>query len=202
LENTSGQGKNAPVPPEIDRWNWGAFFLTWIWGLAHNVLIALLMFVPCVVFVMPFILGARGSAWAWRSRRWESIEHFKAVQRRWAQAGFALLGAAILFCFALVFVINLIMKQSDVYKLSYEEVTHNPAATGVLGTPVDTGMVTGGISATGPAGSADISYSVKGPRAKGTLYTQATKTMGRWHIDAMELEVYGKAARVRLVPPE
>ena len=201
MENTSGQGKDAPVPPEIDRWNWGAFLLTWIWGLANNVLVSLLMLVPCVVFVMPFVLGARGSRWAWQRRRWESVEQFQRVQRQWAQVGLALLGAALLFCVALVVTINFFMKQSDIYKLSYEEVSRNPAATSVLGTPVDTGMVQGSISTSGPSGSADISYSVKGPRAKGTLYTQATKTMGAWHIDAMELELEGKSPRVRLVPP-
>jgi hypothetical protein len=28
--NTSGQGPNAVVPPEIKRWNWGAFLLNWV----------------------------------------------------------------------------------------------------------------------------------------------------------------------------
>jgi hypothetical protein len=200
VENNSGQGKNAPVPSEIDRWNWGAFFLSFVWGIANNVLISLLMFVPCIVFVMPFVLGARGSRWAWQNRRWKSVDQFQRVQRQWAQIAFALLGLGLTFCVALVIAINFFMKQTDVYKLSCEEVNHNPAATSLLGAPVDTGMVRGSISATGPAGSADISYSVKGPRAKGTLYTQATKTMGIWHIDAMELEVKGTPARVRLVP--
>lgn len=64
MENTSGGGSNAMVPPEIDRWNWGAFLLTWIWGVGNNTFIALLMFVPFVNIVMWFVLGARGSAWA------------------------------------------------------------------------------------------------------------------------------------------
>src|SRR5262249_11733907 len=33
IENTSGQGPSAPVPAAIDRWNWGAFLLNWIWGI-------------------------------------------------------------------------------------------------------------------------------------------------------------------------
>jgi hypothetical protein len=201
VENTSGQGKNALVPPEVRGWNWGAFFCTVIWGLANNVLVALFMLVPCGAFVMPFVLGARGSAWAWQARRWDSIEHFKAVQRRWAQAGFAALGALVVFAVCLLFVINLIMKSSDVYKLSYEQVSRDPVAIGLLGTPLDTGMVQGSIETSGPAGSAEISYSVKGPRARGTLYTQATKTMGRWHLDALELEIEGKPARVPLTVP-
>jgi hypothetical protein len=77
LENTSGQGKSASIPAEIDRWNWGAFLLNWIWGIGNNTYIALLMFVPFVNMVMLFVLGFKGSAWAWRNKRWG--EH-RAVQ--------------------------------------------------------------------------------------------------------------------------
>lgn len=42
MENTSGQGVAAVVPPELDRWNWGAFLLNWIWGIGNNTFIALL----------------------------------------------------------------------------------------------------------------------------------------------------------------
>src|ERR1019366_10250458 len=51
MENTSGQGVAAVVPPELDRWNWGAFLLNWIWGIGNNTFIALLMFVPVVNIV-------------------------------------------------------------------------------------------------------------------------------------------------------
>jgi hypothetical protein len=71
------------IPAEIDRWNWGAFLLNWIWGVGNNTFIALLMFVPFVGLVMPFVLGAKGSRWAWRNGRWDSVEHFKRVQRLW-----------------------------------------------------------------------------------------------------------------------
>jgi hypothetical protein len=52
----------ADIPEEIDRWNWGAFLLNWIWGLGNNTFIALLTLVPFVGLVMPFVLGAKGSA--------------------------------------------------------------------------------------------------------------------------------------------
>jgi hypothetical protein len=72
------------IPPELDRWNWGAFLLNWIWGVGNNTYIALLTFVPFVGIVMPFVLGAKGSRWAWRNGRWDNVEHFKRVQRLWA----------------------------------------------------------------------------------------------------------------------
>ena len=72
------------IPAEIDRWNWGAFLLNWIWGVGNNTFIALLTLVPLLGLIMPFVLGARGSGWAWQNGRWDSLEHFKRVQRSWA----------------------------------------------------------------------------------------------------------------------
>jgi len=89
VENTSGQGKTATVPSEIKKWNWGAFFLNWIWGLGNKTYIALLCLIPLVNFVIAFILGANGSEWAWRNKRWESVEHFKRVQKKWGWIGLA-----------------------------------------------------------------------------------------------------------------
>ncbi|MFD1433632.1 ribonuclease G [Kroppenstedtia eburnea] len=72
------------VPAEIKKWNWGAFFLSWIWGIGNQVWIALLGLVPVVNIVMIFVLGAKGSEWAWKAKNWESVDHFKRVQRLWA----------------------------------------------------------------------------------------------------------------------
>lgn len=85
LPNTSGQGKEAVVPPEIKRWNWGAFLLSLFWVIGNRVWIGLLILVPFIGFVMPIILGIKGNEWAWRSRRFESIRHFKRVQSAWAK---------------------------------------------------------------------------------------------------------------------
>ena len=86
-QNTSGTGKSAILPPEIKGWNWGAFWLTWIWGIRNRTWIAFLDLIPYVGFVMPFILGAKGNKWAWRNQKWDSIEQFKKSQHRWAKWG-------------------------------------------------------------------------------------------------------------------
>ena len=80
----------AEIPPELDRWNWGAFFLNWIWGIGNSTFIALLALVPLVNLVMIFVLGARGSRWAWRNRAWRDAEQFRRTQRNWAIAGLAI----------------------------------------------------------------------------------------------------------------
>ncbi len=92
-----GQPKETPIPPSLDHWNWGAFLLNWIWGLGNSTYIALLMFVPFVNIVMIFVLGAKGSKWAWKNRLWENEGHFKSVQRKWAIAGVAVMAGFILF---------------------------------------------------------------------------------------------------------
>jgi hypothetical protein len=88
MKNTSGQGKASMVPPEIKGWNWGAFFFSFIWAVFNRTWIGLLTLVPVVCYVMPFVLGVKGNEWAWRNRTWESVDHFRRVQRRWALGGF------------------------------------------------------------------------------------------------------------------
>jgi hypothetical protein len=105
-ENTSGQGKLAYIPPEIKKWNWGAFFLTWIWGLCNEVYISLIALVPYVNIVMAFILGAKGNEWAWRNKRWDSIEDFNRIQKRWAYWGLAIIIILILLTIGMILIGN------------------------------------------------------------------------------------------------
>lgn len=93
---------SVPVPPEISGWNWGAFLTFGLWSFTNKVWIGLLALVSLlvtlinplsllfgifIVIVMPFVLGAKGNVWAWRSRQWRSVQDFKSHQRAWAKAG-------------------------------------------------------------------------------------------------------------------
>jgi hypothetical protein len=86
-ENTSGQGESATVPEEVKGWSWAGFVLTWIWGVFNGVLISLLCLVPAFGIVWAFVLGVKGNEWAWRYKKWDSVEHFKNAQRPWNVAG-------------------------------------------------------------------------------------------------------------------
>ena len=92
-ENTSGQGSSAVIPQEIRGWNWGAFFLGPIWGIGNRVWIALLGLIWVVFPIMAIVLGVKGSEWAWRYKKWDSIEHFKRTQSTWAKSGIGLVVA-------------------------------------------------------------------------------------------------------------
>lgn len=188
MENTSGQGRSAAVPAEIDCWNWGAFLLNWIWGIGNNTFIALLMFVPLVNVVMAFVLGAKGSAWAWRNKRWDSVDQFRTVQRKWALWGVVVFAASMAGCVALFFGIAGSMRSSEAFQLSLARLEASPEVAESLGKPLKAGFPMGSIQVSGAGGSARLSYGVTGPKGKGTAYVTATRDLGRWHIDRMTFE--------------
>jgi hypothetical protein len=188
-----------PIPPEIDRWNWGAFLLNWIWGVGNNTFIALLTLVPIVGFVMVFVLGAKGSRWAWRNGRWDSVEHFKRVQRLWAiwgaiiwLGGIALFGGGIGVGFYA-------FRHSEAYKLGVSTLQASPVATNVLGTPITTGFPSGAITYTGPTGRAVLSFSANGPKASGVVFLEAVKKDGAWAITRLALKLDGRDGMIDLV---
>ncbi len=95
MDNTSGQGKGSAVPEEIKGLSWGGFFWNWIWGLFNRVWLSLLVFVPVVGMVVPFVLLFKGREWAWQNKSWESVEHFNSVQRKWSIAALIFLGIGV-----------------------------------------------------------------------------------------------------------
>ena len=79
------------MPAEIRRWNWGAFLMTWMWGIGNGVWVASLGLIPLIGLVIAVWLGISGNDMAWRARRWRDVEHFRSTQRAWAMVGVALL---------------------------------------------------------------------------------------------------------------
>ncbi len=193
-ENGSGQGKGTPVPEEIRGWNWGAFFLNWIWGIGNNTFIALLMFVPLVGMVMPFVLGAKGNTWAWQNRTWKSVEHFKSTQKKWAITGLLLI--VVVFP-ALSFFITGILKYSDAYTLSLEALQNDPQVIELIGEPVSPGLfVTGNIHTGGGTGRAVLSYTIDGPKGEATTHVFAVKEIEGWQLK--QLVVYSEEQQKRI----
>lgn len=94
------------IPPEIRRFNWGAFLFNFIWGIFNKTYITLIIlftiFIPfgqiidlglCIWF------GIKGNEWAWKNKNWESVEEFNKVQKRWAIVALILGGGLFLLGF-------------------------------------------------------------------------------------------------------
>jgi hypothetical protein len=99
-DERSGKKEASVVPDEIKGWNWGAAGLTWVWGVYHGVFISLLAFIPLVNIIMFIVLGMKGSEWAWKARKWESVEIFVSSQKKWKPFGilfFVLMMLRIIF---------------------------------------------------------------------------------------------------------
>lgn len=93
--------KNGPFPPELAHWNWGAFFLGWIWALGmSNILAFLLCFFLGTIGNV--IVGIKGNEWAWQTKKFESVEQFKAIQHSWAVFGVILFIISILLSVGIV----------------------------------------------------------------------------------------------------
>jgi hypothetical protein len=96
-ENNSGGGRNIIPPPGVSRWSWGAFLLSWVWAIFNKTWLGLLSLTPYVGILVAVYLGVKGRELAWRNKRWESLEYFDQVQKRWSFWGVILVfGAAAL----------------------------------------------------------------------------------------------------------
>ncbi|MFG6414577.1 cytochrome c oxidase assembly factor Coa1 family protein [Roseateles sp. DC23W] len=200
-DNTSGQGPASQVPPEVRRWSWGAFLLSWIWGIGNNTLAALAVFIPFFGFVWLFVLGARGSEWAWRNKRWDSLAQFQRTQRSWAKWGAIVWLGWLAVMAAFFFFIFGLLKDSDAYKLAQAQLAADDRIAEIVGRPLSSGFPMGQIQISGPRGSASLSFSVEGPKGEGTVFVEASKDMGAWRIDRLVFEEEGTGRRVDLSPP-
>lgn len=105
--NTSAQGPQVQVPAEIAKeFNWGAFLLSWIWGIGNNSFITLVIIPAAILNLIPFVgilvqiglavwFGKMGNTWAWQNKHFDSIEQFNDYQKKWAIAGLIVFGVTI-----------------------------------------------------------------------------------------------------------
>ena len=92
-----GMQTSYELPAELNGLNWGAFFLGWIWGIAHNTWLSLLVFIPYVGWIMSFVLLFKGNEWAWKNRKFSSIQDFKDTEKVWTNWGIGLFILSIVF---------------------------------------------------------------------------------------------------------
>lgn len=187
IENTSGQGKDAVVPAEVRGWSWGAFLLTWIWGIGNSTYRAFWMFCPFVNLVFWFVLGAKGRQWAWQHRRWESVEQFKQSQKRWGLVGLIVFLVGFVFFAVMMtgtfFLAFKALNDAISTKIALTTVQNNSTLQTVIGTPiVKSGNAQGKIDVKSGTGHARINFPVTGTRSKGRVSFTACKENDRWYL--------------------
>ncbi len=190
----------AAIPPELDRWNWGAFLLNWIWGIGNSTFVALLALIPIVNIVMIIVLGARGSRWAWQNRTWRDAEHFRRTQRNWAIAGLIVWVVSIGGCAATVGSLPYILKGSDAYHMTMDAVRADERVKAAIGDDLSDNFWVGGhlnVNANG-AGDAEFSIPVHGAKGKGTVYSRVVRTAGQWSMRLLVVRVDGVDAPIVL----
>lgn len=97
FSHNTGGDVQLREPPIIGKWNWGAFCLSWLWGIFNGLywplIVIALNFIPyigiVVSFCICFILGIKGNKLAWdiAQRNGVSAENFVNKQVMWNTAG-------------------------------------------------------------------------------------------------------------------
>jgi zinc-ribbon domain len=92
---STGRNADGDIPDGVKGWSWGAFLLNWIWAIGNRTWWGLLAIIPYVGVIVAIWLGLKGREMAWKNRRWDSLEHFNRVQRKWSQWGVGIVIAAL-----------------------------------------------------------------------------------------------------------
>lgn len=166
------QSKKVDIPPEVPGWSWGAFVFGWIWGICNRVWISLLLFIPIVNIVMPFVLGVKGRQWAWEKGKWRDLEHFNHVQRLWSIWGVAI------FCFQLVVVALIItlaiISENPATSQLASRVTNYRVVQNAIGTPITSeSTFKGTMDIHDSEGFVDGTLRLKGSKGEGHAYIKA-----------------------------
>jgi len=123
IEQENVQENAVDINLVAKRFNWGAFFFTWIWGIGNKVwitlwiipiwallnlflvviqnlglfssvvLMLLSIFANLLMLAVQIWFGMKGNLWAWNKKKYKSVEHFHKIQRIWASIAIILLAS-------------------------------------------------------------------------------------------------------------
>lgn len=125
------------LSPNIqNKFNWGAFWTTWIWGLFNKSYKTFYTLIPFFGIIWMFVCGIKGNEWAWKNKKWSGEAEFEQVQYKWAM--YSNIVAAILITLFLSLLIasasikdESVIIQNAVEKYNKEQITENAKKFGV-----------------------------------------------------------------------
>lgn len=192
VENASPT--TEPQSSPVKKWNWGAFFLNWIWGLGNSTPKALLCLIPVFGIAWMFVCGAKGDAWAWKNKKWKSPEHFRKVQRTWSWIGLAVWVLCIIIWGSTAYFIEKKLAATPPVKIVLVALNNDTRTTQRLGSPIiRNGWVKGSlhVNFNTSSASAELNFPVKGPLGKARVYLYATKKGDdEWQLKRVKLRKY------------
>lgn len=136
IENTSGMGKDQPIPDGVTGWSTGAFVLNWIWSIFNKTWIGLICLVPLVGPFMALYLGFDGRKLAWQNKRWDSVEHFNKVQKKWSVWALVILAIPVFFI-AIAIILPMFNKEKNSVLLETTAQESTPSQTDVMEQPAE-----------------------------------------------------------------
>ena len=190
-KNTSGHGKMTDIPKEIRGWSWGAFLLTWVWGVGNDTYRAFWCLVPIVNIFMWIALGLKGREWAWCNRHWESVEEFKKAQKGWGIAGLIIaIGTILLYVVVFAGVFGAVfstLNHSTPTKMTVQYVQQNSQMQAVLGSKIKrAGMAQGNIKSSDGTGTAEMHFPISGSKGSGVVSYEACEVQGSWYLSRID----------------
>ena len=103
-------------------------------------------------------------------------------------------------CVALVVMVFGLLGNSDVSNLAFATANSNPTITERLGHPLKKGwFVSGSIEVNPASGHAELAIPISGPKGKGTLYAEAHKQAGLWHMEILQFGSEDSNERINLI---
>lgn len=94
--------------PDLNKWNWGAFCLSGIWGIFNGCWWIILINIFCWWLgpIPNIIFGIYGTRWAWENKYWSGAHEFEETQDSWAMWGIIILcGSIVLSVLSTMFIV-------------------------------------------------------------------------------------------------
>ena len=118
------------LPDELRGFNWGAFWLTCIWGNPHKVkntnwiiLAIAISSVPITAFMvlglamtcgLAIYFGVKGNEWAWKNGNYSSIESFRRTERVWSISAWVIIILLIGLSLAGIYQLGIFLKGNNI----------------------------------------------------------------------------------------
>ena len=90
--------------------------------------------------------------------------------------------------------------KGEAYELSLQKVKENDLVIQTVGLPIQPSWyLLGGMSTSGPDGSANFEYAIEGSISKAKVYAYATKKVGIWEIDQLVVAPVNNGERITVI---